>query len=69
MEHLQVTAPDIRIQVVVDYNLNLSLQFVTVNFTLFWEFSRCAMLQCRLDFYIDLFFGRIISSHDSKAAS
>ena len=35
MEHLQVTAPDIRIQVVVDYNLNLSLQFVTVNFTLF----------------------------------
>ena len=32
-EHLQVTASDIRMQVVVIYNLNLSLQSVTVNFT------------------------------------
>ena len=32
-EHLRVTASDIRIQVVVKYNLDLSLQFVTINFT------------------------------------
>ena len=32
-EHLKVTASDIRMQVVVIYNLNLSLQFVTINFT------------------------------------
>ena len=31
-EHLQVTASDIRMQVAVIYNLNLSLQFVTINF-------------------------------------
>ena len=35
-EHLRVTAADIRMQVVVIYNLNLSLQFVAINF----EFSR-----------------------------
>ena len=31
-EHLQVTASAIRMQVAVIYNLNLSLQFVTINF-------------------------------------
>ena len=31
-EHLRVTASDIRMQEVVIYNLNLSLQFVTINF-------------------------------------
>ena len=38
-EHLQVTASDIRMQVVVLYNLNLSLQFVTINFTFFLSVS------------------------------
>ena len=32
-EHLRVTASDIRMQVVVIYNLNLFLQFVTIYFT------------------------------------
>ena len=32
-EHLRVTASDVRMQVVVIYNLNLFLQFVTINFT------------------------------------
>ena len=31
-EHLRVTASDIRMQVVVIYNLNLSWLFVTINF-------------------------------------
>ena len=39
-----MTASDIRMQEVVFYNLNLSLQFVTINFTLLSEFSRCLML-------------------------
>ena len=47
-EHLRVTASDIWMQVVVIYNLNLSLQFLTINFTLFCEFSRWLMLLCRL---------------------
>ena len=47
-EHLRVTASDIRMQVVVIYNLNLSWQFLRINFTLFCEFSRWLMLQCRL---------------------
>ena len=38
-EHLQVTASDIRMQVVVLYKLNLSLQFVTINFTFFLSVS------------------------------
>ena len=32
-EHLWVTASDVRMQVVVICNLNLFLQFVTINFT------------------------------------
>ena len=47
-EHLRVTASDIRMQVVVIYNLNLSLQFLTLNFTLLCEFSRWLILQCCL---------------------
>ena len=34
-EHLRMTASDIRMQVVAIYNLNLFLQFVTINFTFF----------------------------------
>ena len=55
--HFQVTASDIGMQVVVIYNLNLSSQFVAMNFTLFCEFSCCSRPQWRLNFYIDLFFG------------
>ena len=68
-EHIRASASDIRMQVVVIYNLNLSLQFVTINFTLLCKFSRWPMLQCRLNFYIRLFFGRVMFSHDSKTAS
>ena len=66
---LQVTASDVRTQVIVIYNLNLSLQFVTISFTPFSEFSRWPILQCRLNFYIDLFFGKVMFRHDSKTAS
>ena len=63
-EKLQVTASDIRMQVVVIYTLNLSLQFVSINFTfLSYEFSRWRMFQCRLNFCIDFVFGKIIFSH------
>ena len=37
-EHLRVTASDIPMQLVVIYNLNPSLQIVTINFTLLWVF-------------------------------
>ena len=50
MEHLRLTGSDIRRQVVVIYNLNLFLQFATINFALRCEFSRWSMLQCRLHF-------------------
>ena len=30
-EHHQVTASDVRMQVVIIYNLNLSFQFLTIN--------------------------------------
>ena len=43
-------------QVVAIYSLNLSSQFAPINF----EFSRWPMLQCRLNFCIDLFFGSVI---------
>ena len=43
-EHLRLTASDIKKQVVVIYNLSLSLQFVKINFTLFCEFSRHCMV-------------------------
>ena len=32
-EHIQVTASDVQMQVVVIYNLNLFLQFVKINFS------------------------------------
>ena len=38
-EHIWVTANDIRMQVVVIYNLSLSLHFVTINFAFFSSVS------------------------------
>ena len=40
-EHLRVTASDIRMQVVVIYNLNLALKFLIINltFSLLWVFT------------------------------
>ena len=63
-ENLRVTASDIWMQVVVIHNLNLlcNLQRYTLHF-LFCEFSQWRMLQCRLNFCIGLFFGRVIFSH------
>ena len=63
-EHLRVTASDIRMQVVVIYNLNLSLQFVTINFTfsLLRVFTLAHDLMT-LNFCVDLLFGRVILSH------
>ena len=62
--HHQVTASDIRMQVVLIYNLNLSLQFVTINFTfsLLQVFTLANTLMS-LSFCIDLLFGRVILSH------
>ena len=68
-EHFRVTASGIWMQVVAIYNLNLSLEFLTINFTLFCEFSFWPMLQCRLNFFTHLFFDRVIFRHDSKTAS
>ena len=64
VEHLRVTASDIRIQVVVIYNLNLFLQFVTINFTfsLLRVFTLVHALMS-LNFCVDLIFGRVILSH------
>ena len=63
-EHLRVTASDIRMQVVVIYNLNLPLQFVTINFTfsLLRIFTLAHDLMS-LNFFVDLLFGRVILSH------
>ena len=63
-EHHRVTASDIRMQVVVIYNLNLSLQFVTINFTfsLLRVFTLAHALMS-LNFCVDLLFGRVILSH------
>ena len=63
-EHLRVTASHIRMQVVVIYNLNLFLLFVTINFT--FSLLRVFMLAhalMSLNFSVDLFFGRVILSH------
>ena len=63
-EHLRVTASDIRMQVVVIYNLNLFLQFVTTIFT--FSLLRVFMLAhalMSLNFCVDLLFGRVILSH------
>ena len=60
----QMTASDIRMQVVVIYNLNLSLQFVTINFT--FSLLRVFTLPhdlMSLNFCVDLLFGRVILSH------
>ena len=63
-EHLRVTASDIRMQVIVIYNLNLFLQFVATNFTfsLLRVFTLAHALMS-LNFCVDLFFGRAILSH------
>ena len=63
-EHLRVTAFDIRMQVVAIYNLNLFLQFVTVNFTfsLLRVFTLAHALMS-LNFCVDLLFDRAILSH------
>ena len=47
-EHFRVTAADIRMQVVVIYNLNLPLQFAPI--------SGWSILQCRLNICIIFFF-------------
>ena len=63
-ELLRVTASDIRVQVVVIYDLNLSLQFATINFTfsLLRVFTLVHALMS-LNFCVDLLFGRVILSH------
>ena len=63
-EHLRMTASDIRMQVVVIYNLNLSLQFVKIDFTssLMRVFTRAHALMS-LKLCVDLLFGRVILSH------
>ena len=55
---------DIRLQVVVIYNSNLSLQFVTINFTfpLLQVFTLAHALMS-LNFCVYLLFGRVILSH------
>ena len=53
-KQLQVTDSDIGMEVAVIYNLNLSLQFVSINVVFSSEFLCCRMLQCRLNFCIDL---------------
>ena len=58
-EHLWVNASDIRVRVDVAYNFHLSLQFVT-NFN---KLLRWCMLQCRLNYCVDLLFDRVIFSH------
>ena len=63
-EHLRVTASDIRMQVVVIYNLNLILQFVVISFT--FSLLRVFMLAhalMSLSFCVDLLLGRVILSH------
>ena len=59
-----MTASDIRIQVVVIYNLNLSFKFVVINFTfsLLRVFTLAHALMS-LNFCVDLLFGRVILSH------
>ena len=54
-EHVWLTASNICMQVVVIYNLNLFLQFVTINFT--FPLLRVFTLAH------DLLFGRVILSH------
>ena len=63
-KHLRVTAFNIRMQVVVIYNLNLSLQFVTISIT--FSLLRVFLLVhalMSLNFCVNLLFGRIILSH------
>ena len=59
-----MTASDILMQVVEIYDLNLYLQFVTINFTfsLLRVFTLVYALMS-LNFCVDLLFGRVILSH------
>ena len=59
-----MTASDIRMQEVVIYNLNLSLQFVKINFTssLMRVFTLAHALMS-LKLCVDLLFGRVTLSH------
>ena len=59
-----MTASDILMQVVEIYDLNLYLQFVTINFTfsLLRVFTLVHALMS-LNFCVDLLFGRVILSH------
>ena len=63
-EHLRMTASDIRMQEVIIYNLNLSLQFVKINFTssLMRVFTLAHALMS-LKLCVDLLFGRVTLSH------
>ena len=59
-----MTASDIHVQVVVIYDLNLYLQFATINFT--FSLLRVFMLVhalMSLNFYVDLLFDWVILSH------
>ena len=60
-DHLCVT--DIRMQVVVIYNSNLFLQFVTICIFLFCEFPHRDMFQSRLNFCIDFFLDKVVFRH------
>ena len=66
-EQIRFSTSDIRIQVVVISNL--SLQFVTINFSFsllrVFTLAHASMLPTSI-FYIDLFSGRVISSHSSQ---
>ena len=61
-EHLRVTDADIRMQVVVIYNLDLFLQFVNFKFSLLRVFMLVHAL-LSLIFCVDLLFGRVILGH------
>ena len=59
-----MTASDIHVQVVVIHNLNLFLQFVTINlaFSLLQIFTLAHALMS-MNFCVDLVFGRIVLGH------
>ena len=63
-EHLRVTASDIRMQVVIIYDLNLFLHFVTTNFTFsVLRVFTLAHALWSLNFCVGLLFGMVILSH------
>ena len=65
-EHLRVTASDIRMQIAVICNLNLSLQFVTIDFTFsVLRVFTLAHVLMSLNFYVHL----LLVTMPCKAAS